>query len=562
MSTAGAIPFKDVPDDELTDEELAFKYAPIYIGPTWRKREDGSWDLPEFTLGWEIAGWTADYLRGEGDTPWQFTLEQLRFVLHWYALNERGEFINQTCVMQRMKGHGKDPLAAVLCLVEFVGPCRFDRWEYVDGKKIPVGKADPDAWVQIAAVNQSQTVNTTAVITGLMSDKLIETYGIKPGKELMYANGGRARLEAVTSSYRAIEGKRTTFTILNETHHWVAGNNGHKMYETIDGNSTKMANGRYIAITNAYLPGEDSVAERMREGWEKAQEGRALDVGLMYDSIEAAPHTPMTERVLRVVLSLVRGDSVWLDPDKVMRSIFNSTIPVSRSRRMWLNQIVAEEDALYAPADLNAITKEGVALKPGDEVVLGFDGGKSDDATALVAIRPDDGLIQVLGLWEKPDGPAGDGWEVPRDEVDSAVHLAFASFKVQAFYADVALWESYIDSWAREYGEGLAVKAGTYSAVGWDMRSSLKRVTLEHEQLVSAILNEKLIISPDPRVRRHFLNVRRRVNNYGLSFGKESRESPRKVDVYAATLLAHIAMRDLHSRGKKKRDRTGRGYFL
>ena len=36
----------------------------------------------------------------------------------------------------------------------------------------------------------------------------------------------------------------------------IAGNGGHKMYETIDGNATKM-NSRYLAITNAYLPGED-----------------------------------------------------------------------------------------------------------------------------------------------------------------------------------------------------------------------------------------------------------------------------------------------------------------
>ena len=47
-----------------------------------------------------------------------------------------------------------------------------------------------------------------------------------------------------------------------------------------------------------------------------------------------------------------------------------------------------------------------------------------------------------------------------------------------------------------------------------------------------------------------------------MSFGKESAESPRKVDLYAALLLAHEALYDYRTRGKKVRQRTGRGYFL
>lgn len=51
---------------------------------------------------------------------------------------------------------------------------------------------------------------------------------------------------------------------MNETQHWVSGNHGHQMMEVIDGNATKK-DSRYLAITNAFLPGEDSVGERMRE---------------------------------------------------------------------------------------------------------------------------------------------------------------------------------------------------------------------------------------------------------------------------------------------------------
>ncbi|MFC9736681.1 terminase [Streptomyces noursei] len=532
--------------------------APSFYGPTWLKDADGSWKLPQLTLGWQIAGWAAEFLNAEDGGPWRFTREQLRFVLWWYAVDETGRFIYRKGVLQRLKGWGKDPLLAVISLVEFIGPSRFSYWG-PDGQ--PVGVAHPQAWVQIAAVSRDQTRNTMTLMPSLMSDKLIETYGIKAGAELIRANGGRQRLEAVTSSFRALEGGRVTFTVLNETHHWVTGNNGDRMYETIDGNATKK-DSRYLAITNAYLPGEDSVAERMREAYEKILEGRAADVGFLYDSIEAHPATPLTPEAIRIVLPKIRGDAVWLRVETILQSILDTTIAPSRSRRMWLNQIVASEDALFGPAEWDVLRNDSLTLQPGDEITLGFDGGLRDDSTCLMALRVSDMAAFVLGLWEKPDGPTGKDWEVPRDQVDSAVHDAFRAFEVQGFYADVALWESYISEWSEAYGEGLAVKAPGKDAIGWDMRTSLKASTLANERLMRSIFDRKLVHDGDLKLRRHMLNARRRTNNYGVSFGKESRDSPKKVDAYAALMLAHEALVDLRARGKKVRKRTGRGFFL
>ncbi|MFF3793772.1 terminase [Streptomyces sp. NPDC001981] len=542
----------------LTSEEIEL-LEPTFLGPTWQKDSLGAWLLPKRTLGWQIAGWCAEYLQAENGGPWKFTREQLRFVLHWYAVDENGRFTNRKGVLQRMKGWGKDPLLAVLCLVELVGPSRFSHW---DEAGEPVGIPHPRAWVQVTAVNQSQTTNTMALIPSLMTDHFKAKYGVKDGAVLIRANGGKARLEAVTSSYRALEGKRTTFTLLNETHHWVSGNNGHKMYETIDGNATKQ-DSRYLAITNAYLPGEDSVAERMRESFNKILEGRMADIGFMYDSIEAHPKTPLTAVALRIVIPKIRGDAVWLNVDSIIQSVMDATIAPSRSRRMWLNQIVAEEDAIYGPAEWDGLVDEAKVLKPGDEIVLGFDGGKSSDATALIALRVRDMCAFVLGVWEKPDGPQGEDWTVPRSAVDSEVHEAFRLFQVQAFFADVALWESYIADWSETYGAGLAVSSPSgKDAIGWDMRGSQKGVTMAHERLMRSIFDAKLAHDGDLTLRRHVLNARRRTNNYGISFGKESKDSPRKIDAYAALMLAHEALYELRARGKKVRKRTGRGYFM
>lgn len=94
---------------QLTIEEIeALQHN--FIGPTWQRDplETGKWLLPDRTIGWAVAEWTAEYLNnldGSG-APFQFTLEQLRFVLWWYAVDDAGRFIYRTGCLQRMKGWG------------------------------------------------------------------------------------------------------------------------------------------------------------------------------------------------------------------------------------------------------------------------------------------------------------------------------------------------------------------------------------------------------------------------------------------------------------------------
>lgn len=549
---------------DLSIEEIE-ALAPNFLGPTWAS-ENGKWILPERnrTLGWHIAGWCHEFLLGPEGKPWTFTPEQFRFILWWYAFDDEGNFVYRRGVLQRLKGWGKDPLLAVVCLVEMVGPSRVLHGlsgPEQDADGFAIGTPNPNAWVQVAAVSRDQTRNTMSLMPALMSKHFIRTYNIKPGIERIRANGGKQVLEAVTSSPRSLEGNRATFIVLNETHHWIRGNNGHEMYNVIWGNATKM-DGRYLAITNAYLPGEDSVAERMRDAYDKIVEGKAVDNGFLYDSIEAHAATPLTPEALRIVIPKVRGDAKWLKVETIIAAIMDTTVPPARSRRMWLNQIVAEEDAVVGPAEWDSLKDEDAVLRPGDAVVLGFDGAKSDDSTALVAIRIEDRCAFVLALEEKPEGPRGEGWEVNKQKVDSAVRGAFNLYDVKAFYADVAYWESHIDNWAEDYREQLTIKASERNAVAWDMRQALKKVTYAHERLLQAIFDGTIKHDGDLRLRRHVMNARRRENVHGVSFSKESPESPKKVDAYAALMIAHEALTDYRTRAKKERPRTNRGYFF
>jgi hypothetical protein len=336
--------------------------------------------------------------------------------------------------------------------------------------------------------------------------------------------GGKVRLEAVTQNFRAIEGKRTTFVLLNETHHWIAGNHGHKMYETIDGNATK----RTLDTSPSPTPtcraricrAEDArvVREDPRRPHGRRRDPVRLDRG--------APEDAAHPEALLVVIPKIRGDAVWLRPETIIQSIQDPRHVAVASRRMWLNQIVAEEDALYGPAEWDPLA----STTPSFIRVTKSPSGST--AARRTTHRPggDPGLrsgrLRARDLGEARRVRAGENWIVPREQVDSAVHESFRLYNVRAFYADVALWESYITDWSATYGEGLAVKAEGRDAIGWDMRSSLKRATMAHERLMSSIFNKKLFHDGDRTLRRHVLNARRRTNNHGVSFGKESASRP------------------------------------
>lgn len=546
-------------------EELPVPPPPIGIGPTWAVNpnwtpgsQEYKYILPERTLGWQIQAWvegvpelgipnhindleeTDDY---GNPLPFHFSEEQLRFVLWMYAIDEEGRFPFRDIVFQRLKGHGKDPIGAVLAAVELVGPCRFayfaDDQDDVDelaAKNLrpgdPVAKRHPRAWVQIAAVSKKQTVTTMSLFPGLFTKETIAEHNIDIGKETIYAHGGRCRLDAVTSNPKSLEGGRPTFVIKNETHHWLENNRGHEMAEVIQRNSTKAKGGmsRTISLTNAYEPGQESVAQQERESWEQEVES-GWKVSTMYDSLEAAPGALMrlpniltkddpdpdkrewrapteeeTRAYIGAVLEGVRGDSVWLDIPTIIDTILQPRSSVTTSRRFYYNQILAAEDSwVHGEAveaavdpDVRAMRRETGAdqLRVGwapvgrdEEVVLFFDGSKSMDSTALVGCRVSDGYVFTVGVWQQPAGERGARWLAPRAQVDERVHEAHRRFNVIAFWGDPShaledddstrYWDAMLDSWHQKYRlryKLWAVKAGhRRHSVMWDMTSPMNQ---------------------------------------------------------------------------------------
>lgn len=548
------------------------EWTPVRVGPTWQTN-DGRWVLPDATIGWDVLGWCGTELQHGFGSPWRFTLEQARWILWWFAVDEHGQFLFRDGVLQRLKGWGKDPVGACLLYVEQLGPCRVAG---MDGDT-PVATDCPNAWVQTAATSLEQTKNTMRLMPGLITQDARRHYQVQVGKELVHAADGERLIQAVTSSPSTLEGARSTFVLRNETQHWDASNGGHDMAAVIERNATKSPDGaaRTLAITNAPEPGMDSVAERDWDAYATSAAGGSLTTGIMYDSLEAPPDAPLAAEFAEAVVHAVRGDSVWLDVDRIVQSILDTRNPPSRSRRFWYNQRVAAEDAWLDPMKVDLATYPDRDLTGG--LVLFFDGSKSDDATGLVACRMDDGHVVTGGVWQKPAGVAGEGWTVNRDGVDQRVRELLDTGQVLAFYADPShakdddasgFWDGIVDGWHRDYGDKLthwAVRSGDRKhSVMWDMASP-ERTRLFTEaamRFVDELESGNLSIDDHPALLQHLKNARRRPNRYGVSLSKEHRESTRKIDLAVCAVGARMLRRVVLNVAEPKRQKTGRASFL
>jgi hypothetical protein len=563
--------YQDMLENTARPAELAWE--PVRIGPTWQW--DNGWVLPEASLGWDFMAWCGMWLRGKKG-PWQFTPEQARFLLWFFALESDGQFAYHSAVLQRLKGWGKDPMLATLSVGHMFGPTLFDRW---DGDR-PIGRDNENAWVQVVAVSQVQTQNTMKLFPSLISPEARRRYGVQVGKLNVWGLGDTRQIEAVTASVMAIEGGRPTLIGRNETQNWNSSNGGHDMAGAIEGNAAKSEIGspaRMLDICNAYRPGEDSVGQRQREAYEStlgADDAANVDYGVMYDSLEAPPEAPLTLDAAPSVVKSVRGDAVWLDAEgRIKKSIANPVNTPSESRRKWYNQITAAEDAWTEPAEFDPLAAPDEVVEDGEEIAMFLDCSKSDDATALVGVRMSDGHVFTMGMWQRPPGKRGDGWLAPREDVDGVVQHAFQKYRVAGFFGDPShtlddetmdrYWDPLFDKWHLEYRHKLRMwasgtKGGKGHSVMFDMsardnaREFASAVGFTLEEIKSASFTH----DADARLRRHVLNARRYPVQGFVSIAKDGRESKNKIDLAVCMVGARYVRRLILNNSKKKGGRV------
>lgn len=540
----------------------------------WKPSEPG--EVP--TLGWYLIDWFAENLAAPDSpdrAPLALTREQEDFVLRWYAIDpETGRFKYRRGLLGRPRGWGKSPILGAIAIAEGMADVVPAGWD-ADGQ--PVGMPWSQVrtpLVHVAAVSEDQTKNTWLAMLDMLDGPVVDEYrGLEPLDTMINLPVGK--ILPITSSARSVKGARSIFAVLDQTEEWVPSNRGVWLAQTIRTNCAKVG-GRTLESPNAFIPGENSVAEDSAAYAAAILDGRALNDGLLYDHREAPASTELTERESLVAgLRHAYGDSSdhpdgcvlheppcapgWAPIEGNADMFLDPANDVQKLRSDFLNQITHASDAWLSKPEWNArdahLLKLPAALEPGDVITLGFDGSRQRkrgvvDATALVAVRVRDGLVVPIQVWEQPDGPAGEGWRIPVDEVDATVRTVFETYTVVGFYADPAKWEGFVAKWEALYGARLKVKASRQNPIEWWMtggRAAL--ITRALEQFYNAVVDGELTHSGNPTLTTHVLNARRRHKAAGYQIFKAYPDSPDKIDAAIAATLAWQARLDAVSAG-------------
>lgn len=545
----------------------------------WKPSAEG--EVP--TLGWYVIDWMTEMLAAPAKgsyEPFVPYREQEDFILRWYELDPAtGRFRYQRGLLGRPRGWGKSPLLAALAAVEALGDVLFDGW---DAEGQPVGRP----WstvrtplVHIAAVSEEQTRNTWQPLQEMLAlGPVIDEYpGLEPLDTMI--NLPRGRIQQVTASPRSVKGAPIVFAVLDQTEEWVPGNNGPVLANNIRTNAAKNG-GRTLESPNAYIPGEMSVAEASAKYAEAQREGRTREARMLWDHREAPGSTDLSDRESLVAgLRVAYGDSsgdpggcVIHDPpcnpghvvlDEIVSNIYDPAKDPQQSRSDYLNQITHAADSWVSQPDWAACARPDRVVDPSEPITLGFDGSRARkrgkaDSTALVGCTVRDGHVFLVRAWNHPENVAD--WRVPVDEVDTAVKAAFADFNVVGFYADPAMWETFVASWEAQFGSRLKVGPPSHR-VEW-FTSRIGQVDTAFEQLREAIRGGDMTHDDSPTLTAHVLNGRMRPAGTHVIVKKDHPASNNKIDAAYAAMLAWQARLDAVAKGLGRSKGRGRKIVL
>ncbi len=497
------------------------------------------------------------------------------FIVDCYAVNDKGKMLYDSAFLSRPKGCDKSGLAARFCLFEAFGPCRFAGWakggevyedpwglgfryEYQRGD--PMGRPVRVPFIRCMATEEGQTGLVYDTIYFNLTDDaslLSQIPGVNAGLTRTYLPGG-GEITPSTASSSSKDGGKETFADFDESHLYNTPEL-RRMYKTVTRNMRKrkkIAGTWFLETTTMFAAGEDSVAEETYKLAELIKEGRTKRSRLLFDHRWGDCENLADEKELRLGLIEAYGDALeWNDLDGLVNEFFDPRTDPSDSRRYFLNSIGGAVDAWIEGYEWAGCLDARKVIADRDVVVLGFDGSrkrsrKVTDATALIGCRVSDGHLFEVEVWEQPDGPAGDNWEVPVVQVEAAVARAFKTWNVVGFFADPAKWETYVADWEAKYGVKLQVKATREHPIQWWMTGARSTKTVEAlRQFLDAVIDKQLTHDGTGALTRHVLNARRRHSKVGLQIAKENPDSRRKIDAAVAAVLAWQACLAARAKG-------------
>lgn len=510
------------------------------------------------TLGPQVVDFIESFLvHGPGDLrgkPVHLDDEKRALICRMYEIyprdypdrEQRGRRRFKRCAISIRKGLAKTELGAMVAAVELHpdGPVRCDGFD-ADGE--PVGRGVTDPYIPMVAYTEEQSEDLAygalRVIIG--QSKIADDFDI--GLERILRKDGDGKAVALAAAPDARDGARTTFSLFDETHRWTLPRLRHA-HRTMLANipKRKISDAWSLEITTAPAPGEGSVAEDTMAYAKDIADGKVANPQLFFFHRQASERHNLTTRegVRAAVIEASGAAASWSDIDGITDQWNDPTADKVYLARVWLNQLNQANERAFNIEQWRANARAGYVVADGAAIVIGFDGSRYRDATAMIGTEVETSYQWVLGLWERPVGPDGaplpGDWEVPEDDVRRVAAAAHARWRVVRMFVDPPYWESTVSYWVGEYG----LERVTY----WYTNRNPRKVAEAVAEFAAAIVRGDISQDGRPDFARHMGNACRRPIHEDGEDGrplylieKDRKDSPNKMDAAMAAVLSRQA---------------------
>ena len=451
---------------------------------------------------------TKDTVAGRSGEPLVLRDWQKSLLEHMFA-REDGGFRHQSQLILMPRKNGKSALGSVIGLYGLV-----------------LGSAGGEVYSVAAEKEQARIVFADA-------KRMIEASRELSAITKLYRDA--IELPAMNSIYRVMsaeayskEGLSPTMTVFDELH----AQKNRDLYDTFSlamGARGKLAT--LIAISTAGVKmdstGRDSICYSLYQYGQKVARGEINDPTFFMAAWEAPEELDHRDPATWAIANPGFND---LNAESDFESAVKRT-PEAEFRTKRCNQWVSSQTS-WLPTGTWEACEQPFEVSPDDEIVLGFDGSFSGDASVIVgAIVPkDDEPVKVflVKAWEKDVTIHDDDWRVDIAEVEQTVlDFCQAHPKVREVACDPFRWQR-----SMQVLEDRGVPIVEYPS------TSARRMVPACSKVFDSVTESRLIHDGNPILARHLSNAVTKIDNMGPRIVKDSRNSPRKIDAAVAMVIA------------------------
>jgi phage terminase large subunit-like protein len=402
------------------------------------------------------------------------------------------------------RGNGKTEISAGVALDMLAGPGNRHQGEVI---------------ICAASRDQAMQAYTAARRMAQAAPELEDRLKIQPGYKRILDASTDSVLQVVSAEGRLQHGLRPTCVIFDEL--WAQ--NDRRLWEAMVGGLAKREDTLLLSISTAGYDAESLLAEECRRG----EDGE--DPRFLYRWQGLARSDP----------SDYQSPATWLKANPALRCR-DPFLPrtgledavrrmrESEFRRWHLNQWVDVEEIWISGELWAACATTPVA---GDDVmwVLGLDGSATGDVTALVAVSVEDKPhIEVVAYWQPSTEEP-----VPVLDVEEAIKVACKERQVVSIVADPFRWT-----------RSLQVLSGeSFPVLEYPQQPG--RLAPATASFYEATLNKALTHDGHPELARHISHAVIKQDPRGVRITKESKKSPRRIDLAMAAIMAFDRAKEL-----------------